>query len=625
MDIILEWDPSVASLRSSERAAFEAAVTYAADYWDYTILNPVTIDLSVGWGEITQDGQSTPIPSGESEGGPNDGYIYNYGQVVSALRSSATSAAGISAAANLSAIDPSGGTGIYISALHAEALGLPSYTDGAVAAGAVGFGAPDPGSPYNFSTTNRAIPGEADLVGKALHEISHALDRVSDAGSSEPPTIADLFRFTAPGVENPSAGLNSYFSVDGGNTPLEYWAGPSTDPGDWSTTSGPDSYIDDSFNDMYAVGVENPVTSVDLNLMSALGYAIAPPPDDDFTGQGLADITWRNTDGDTGLWLTNPGGGYTPVDIGSADASWSIQATGDFNGDGKADILWRNTNGELGEWLSNSGSPYNGMTAVDLGMVPTSWVIQGVGDFDGNGLADILWRNVNGDAGLWLTTSGGGHSVVDFGVIDPGWSIQGVGDFNGDGKADILWRNASGQVGEWLSNAGAGYAGFTPVELANVSSDWSIQDVADFNGDGLSDILWHNSNGDTGVWFTGAGGGYSVVDFGLVDTSWSIQGVGDFNGDGKADILWRNADGQVGEWLSNSGTGYTGFTAVILGTPSQGWQIAASGSSNLGAAVTSFTQAMAAMASASTSGMDYRNVPEPAMSPVLAVHPRAIA
>ncbi|HSZ51703.1 MAG TPA: NF038122 family metalloprotease, partial [Caulobacteraceae bacterium] len=318
MDIILEWDPSVASLPSSERAAFEAAVTYAADYWDYTILNPVTIDLSVGWGEITQDGQSTPIPSGESEGGPNDGYIYNYGQVVSALRSSATSAAGISAAANLSAIDPSGGTGIYISALHAEALGLPSYTDGAVAAGAVGFGAPDPGSPYNFSTTNRAIPGEADFVGIALHEISHALDRVSDAGSSEPPTIADLFRFTAPGVENPSAGLNSYFSVDGGNTPLEYWAGPSTDPGDWSTTSGPDSYIDDSFNDMYAVGVENPVTSVDLNLMSALGYAIAPPPDDDFTGQGLADITWRNTDGDTGLWLTNPGGGYTPVDIGSA-------------------------------------------------------------------------------------------------------------------------------------------------------------------------------------------------------------------------------------------------------------------------------------------------------------------
>jgi hypothetical protein len=257
-------------------------------------------------------------------------------------------------------------------------------------------------------------------------------------------------------------------------------------------------------------------------------------------------------------------------------------------------------------------------------MVPTSWVIQGVGDFDGDGQADILWRNVDGDAGPWLPTSGGGHSVVAFGVIDTSWSIQGVGDFNGDGKADILWRNASGQVGEWLSNAGAGYAGFTPVELGNAASNWSIQDVADFNGDGLSDILWHSSNGDTGLWLTSPGGGYSVVDFGLVDTSWSIQGVGDFNGDGKADILWRNADGQVGEWLSNSGTGYTGFTPVILGTPSQAWQIAASGSSNLGAAVTLFTHAMAAMTSASTSGMDHQNVPEPTMSPALAIHSRAM-
>ena len=32
------------------------------------------------------------------------------------------------------------------------------------------------------------------------------------------------------------------------------------------------------------------------------------------------------------------------------------------------------------------------------------------------------------------------------------WTIQGVGDFNGDGKADILWRNTSGLVHLWGMN-----------------------------------------------------------------------------------------------------------------------------------------------------------------------------
>ena len=45
-----------------------------------------------------------------------------------------------------------------------------------------------------------------------------------------------------------------------------------------------------------------------------------------------------------------------------------------------------------------------------------------------------------------------GTTIV--GVGSPGsagndWQIAGVGDFNGDGKADILWRHISGAVYEW--------------------------------------------------------------------------------------------------------------------------------------------------------------------------------
>ena len=94
------------------------------------------------------------------------------------------------------------------------------------------------------------------------------------------------------------------------------------------------------------------------------------------------------------------------------------------------------------------------------------------GDFNGDGKADILWRNASGEVYEWLLN---GTNIIGEGSPDTvgnHWQIAGVGDFNGDGKTDILWRNtASGEVDVWLMNGTSVIGSGSPGTVGN---HWQI-------------------------------------------------------------------------------------------------------------------------------------------------------
>src|SRR5437762_8007286 len=138
--------------------------------------------------------------------------------------------------------------------------------------------------------------------------------------------------------------------------------------------------------------------------------------------------------------------------LGDADPTpvtrlWTIvprAKRADFDGDAKSDILWRNQG--AGGTGQNYLYPMDGTqilpsegylrTVADL-----NWTIAGTGDFDGDGKADILWRNSStGENYIYFmdgTTIKPTEGFIRT-VADQSWQVAGIGDFDGDGKDDIL-------------------------------------------------------------------------------------------------------------------------------------------------------------------------------------------
>jgi len=153
---------------------------------------------------------------------------------------------------------------------------------------------------------------------------------------------------------------------------------------------------------------------------------------------------------------------------------WKVRGVADFNGDGYADILWRHDAGMVVVWYMVHGVHVG--EAGNWGTDPTHfWEIQGIGDFNGDGRAEILWRGNDGTLVIWneyLYEVGRPRFGNTPGwVATPDWQIAGLGDFNGDGRTDILWRQTTGTLQIWKMN---GIIHVGPSALLPVDATWQV-------------------------------------------------------------------------------------------------------------------------------------------------------
>jgi Bacterial Ig-like domain (group 3)/FG-GAP-like repeat len=276
----------------------------------------------------------------------------------------------------------------------------------------------------------------------------------------------------------------------------------------------------------------------------------------DFNGDLKSDIAWRDSSGNTALWLINSAAVLSSDGLGTVPLAWSLVGQHDFDRDGNADLLWRDSSGNTSIWFM-SGTTVS--SSASLGNIPTTWSVIAVADFNGDGKADIFWRDGSGNVAMWLMNGATVSSSSSIGNVPLSWPVVGSGDYNGDGNADLLWRDSSGNVAMWLMN---GATVSTSTGLGNVPTVWSVIGTGDFNGDFNSDILWRDTGGNTSIWFMNGTNVGSTGTVGNVPTNWSVALVGDYNADGKSDLLWRDNLGSTLVWFMNgaavSSTGNVG-------------------------------------------------------------------
>ena len=169
----------------------------------------------------------------------------------------------------------------------------------------------------------------------------------------------------------------------------------------------------------------------------------------------------------------------------------------------------------------------------------------------------MLWSDNALENNLYFANADGSFTeAAEFGLrhIFLGRSDGAIGcfiaDYNGDGRDDILCRADNPVYNRLLISRGNGYFGIdrnfniTDTCLAQSNNNTGCL-AADFNGDGMTDLLrWSNNYIYNRLYFSSGNGDFSAPTtfnikddyLGKADNSYRSF-AGDFNGDGKPDIL----------------------------------------------------------------------------------------
>lgn len=279
----------------------------------------------------------------------------------------------------------------------------------------------------------------------------------------------------------------------------------------------------------------------------------------DFNADGKLDLVLAYGEcGDTaspvyGMILLNNGDGTfsltsQPADVLGGNAFFSSVTIADFNRDGILDLAFvagYGGNYDLSTYLGVGGGAFIGGGVFHMNACCTGLA---AGDFNGDGKLDFALANFSGQMNILFGKGSGGFKwSTQYGSSQS--NVFAV-DVNGDGKLDIVSGGESDRISVFPGEAGGVFGPPSSMVLSNLFYPLA---VADFNGDGLQDIVGQGTlSGTAGTLFLKGNGDATFQAPALADASIDpMVGPVDFNGDGKLDFLAEDSSGNPGIALQN--------------------------------------------------------------------------
>ncbi|UTD28397.1 hypothetical protein DB459_17325 [Bradyrhizobium sp. WD16] len=457
----------------------------AANILDSLIQDNITVTIQVGYGDWYNN-YDTGLTTG-AEGGVLNGTYVSYSTLRAALATHATSSLDQTLVNSLPATTSVNGySSLWVSSAVEKALGLMSAT-AATLDGAVGIGTQISGSL---------------LVGVALHELTHAMGRVPDNGSF------DLVRYTSAGNHLFSTGATApaaYFSIDGGLTKLADF-GQSSDPSDFLNSGVQGST--DPFNEFYSWSTNQSLSTVDKQIMDAIGFSITPATPVLVESSGLTSLSqvglnYSLATGGATVSLKSGGanvvagqfGGWTPIgaeQVGSGfDIAWKVTGSDQY-------IVW--STDSSGNYLSSMTGIVSGASAA-LESFETTFHQ----DLNGDGTIGLLATTIESLGSTSLTQLGLNYYLGAAGSA-PSLKYQGsgvtAGQFGGwapigaeqiGSGFDVAWKvTGSDQYIVWSTDGSGNYLSSMTGIVSGASAALESFETTfhqDLNGDGTIGLL----------------------------------------------------------------------------------------------------------------------------------------